>query len=36
VHIIEAEAAFDAEPIVVGRSVLALDRDDVVVLDLKG
>ena len=36
VHIVEAEAALDAEPVVVGRPVLALDRDDVVVLDLVG
>src|SRR3954454_9631084 len=34
VHIVEAEPALDAEPVVVGRPVLALDRDDVVVLDL--
>ena len=35
VHVIEAEAALDAEPVVVGRPVLALDRDDAVVLHLE-
>src|SRR5206468_498954 len=33
-HIVEAEAALDAEPLLVGRAVLALDGDDLVVLDL--
>ncbi len=32
--VVEAEAALDAQPVVVGRPVLARDRDDVVVLDL--
>ena len=36
VDVVEAEAALDAEPVVVGRPVLALDRDDAVVLDLVG
>ena len=36
VHIIEAKAALDAEPVVVGGPVLPLDRDDVVVPDLVG
>ena len=36
VDIVEAEPALDAEPVVVGRAVLALDRDDAVVLDLVG
>ena len=36
VRVIEAEAALDAEPVVVGRPVLALDRDDAVVADLVG
>src|SRR5207237_5032647 len=31
-----AEPAFDAEPVVVGRPVFALDRDDPVVFDLVG
>ena len=34
--VVEAEAALDAEPVLVGRAVLALDRDDLVVLDLIG
>ena len=36
VGVVEAEAALDAEPVVVGRPVAALDRDDAVVLDLVG
>ena len=32
--VIEAETALDAEPVVVGRPVLAFDRDDAVVLDV--
>src|SRR5580704_8990982 len=32
--IVEAEAALDAEPVLVGRAVPAFDRDDLVVLDL--
>ena len=36
VGIVEAEAALDAEPVVVGRAVLAFDRDDAVVADLVG
>ncbi len=36
VRIVEAEAALDAEPVVVGRAVPAVDRDDMVVLDLVG
>ena len=36
VDVVEAEAALDAEPVVVGRPVLAVDRDDAVVLDLIG
>ena len=34
VHVIEAEAAFDAKPVLIGRAVLAGDGDDLVVLDL--
>ena len=36
VHVVEAEAALDAEPVLVRRPVAALDRDDAVVLDLVG
>src|SRR5579863_4135608 len=36
VDIIEAKPALDAEPVEVGRAVLALDRDDAVILDLVG
>ena len=36
VRIIEAEAALDAEPVVIGRPVLALDRDNTVLADLIG
>src|SRR6202035_5403154 len=36
VHVIEAEAALDAEPVLIGRAVLAGDGDDLVVLDLVG
>ena len=36
VHVVEAEAALDAEPVLVGRAVLAGDGDDLVVLDLVG
>src|SRR5207245_3882963 len=36
VGVVEAEAALDAEPVVIGRPVLALDRDDAVVADLVG
>src|SRR6185312_13318658 len=36
VHVVEAEAALDAEPVLVGRAVLAGDGDDLVVLDLIG
>ena len=36
VGIVEAEASLDAEPVVVGRAILALDRDDMVVFDLVG
>src|SRR5437764_1762801 len=36
VHVIEAKASLDAQPVVVGRPVLPLDRDDVVVPDLVG
>src|SRR3954452_14216356 len=35
-HVVEAEAAFDAEPVLVRRPVAALDRNDAVVLDLIG
>ena len=35
-HIVEAEAALDAEPAVIGRAVAAFDPDDGVVLDLEG
>src|SRR5271166_4072243 len=34
--IIEAEAALDAEPVVVGGAVMAVDRDNMVVADLVG
>src|ERR1700678_2107772 len=36
VDVIEAEPPFDAEPVVIGRSVLALSTDDSVVLDVVG
>src|SRR5579872_676927 len=36
VDVIEAEAALDAEPVVVGRPFLALDGDNAVVADLEG
>jgi hypothetical protein len=36
VHVIEAEAAFHAQPVLVGRTVLAGNGDDLVVLDLIG
>src|SRR5580692_7764520 len=36
VYVIEAETAFDAKPILIGRAVLADHRDDLVVLDLIG
>ena len=36
VDIVEAETALDAEPVVVGGTVAAIDRDDAVVLDLVG
>ena len=34
--VVEAEAALDAEPVLVGRAVLAGDGDELVVLDLVG
>ena len=34
--VVEAEAALDAEPVLVGRAVRAGDRDELVVLDLVG
>src|ERR1700686_2687701 len=36
VHVVEAEAAFDTEPVLVGRPVFAGDGDDLVILDLVG
>ena len=36
VSVVEAEAALDAEPVVVGRAIAALDRDNMVVLNLVG
>ena len=36
VHIVEAEAALDAEPVLVGGPVAAADVDDLVVLDVVG
>src|SRR4029079_15444464 len=36
VNVIEAEAAVDAQPVLVGRAVLAGHGDDLVVLDLVG
>ena len=36
IHVVEAEAALDAEPAVVGRAVLAVDPEDLVVLDVEG
>ena len=36
VHVVEAEAALHAKPVLVGRAVLAFDGDDLVVLDLVG
>ena len=36
VHVIEAEAALDAEPVLVGRAVLAGDVEQLVVLDVIG
>ena len=36
VDVVEAEAALDAEPVLVGRAVAALGIDDAVVLDLVG
>ena len=36
VDVVEAEAALDAEPVLVRRAVAALDGDDAVVLDLVG
>ena len=36
VHVVEAEAALDAKPVRVRRTVLAGDSDDLVVLDLVG
>ena len=35
-HVVEAEAALDAEPAVVGRAVLAVDPEDLVVLHVEG
>ncbi len=35
-HVIEAEPAFDAQPVLVGRAVLAFHRDDLLILDLIG
>src|SRR5581483_9746416 len=36
VHVVEAEAAFDAEPVLIGGTFLAGHRDELVVLDLVG
>jgi hypothetical protein len=36
VGVVEAKTTLDAEPVVVGRPVLAFHRDDAVVLDLVG
>jgi len=35
-HVVETEAAFDAEPVLVRGAVAALDRNDAVVLDPVG